>query len=134
MNSFVSLLDGDELESSGPQEAEADEEAMEEQQEGEITGQDLPEFPIIEPTFKPAGREDTLFAGEMQLTERPSVKDLKEAAKLLNLSTWGSKSKNFNRVRDCYEQSLKRRQGKTAKLCPEPRTQNFGCARTTLRT
>ena len=86
----------------------------------------MPEFPIMSPSFVPGGQEETLFIGEMQLAERSSVKDLREAAKYLKLSTSGSKSKLFNRIRDSYELALKRRALEVARqdyarLNPEPR-------------
>ena len=132
LGSFGTLIGGDEPPVPEAQQEDEQEVQMEETTEGEkveeqeIEGKDIPEFPIIAPSFKPRGTEDTLFIGEMQLTERSSVKDLKEAAKYLKLSSSGSKTKIFNRIRDAYEQSLKRRALEVArqdyaKLCPEPR-------------
>ena len=132
LSSFGSLVGGDEppvpeAQQEDEQEVQMEEAAEEKKGETEeIEGKDIPEFPIIAPSFKPRGTEDTLFIGEMQLTERSSVKDLKEAAKYLKLSSSGSKAKIFNRIRDAYEQSLKRRALEVArqdyaKLCPEPR-------------
>ena len=129
LSSFRTIIGGEEpeipeAEEDGEQEMNAEETKAEEPGEGEIEGQDIPEFPVRAPSFKPAGQEDTLFIGEMQ--ERSSVKDLKEAANYLKLSTSGSKAKIFSRIRDSYEQSLKRRAPEVArqdyaKLCPEPR-------------
>ena len=101
-------------------------EGHEEAEGEEVMGQDIPEFPILAPAFSTADREETLFIGEMRLTENSSVKQLREAAKYLRLSSSGSKSKIFNRIRDSYETSLKRRALEVArqdyaKLHPEPR-------------
>lgn len=103
---------------AGPQEAEAEEEAMEEQH--------IPEFQSLHQRSNQQDKRNALFVGEMQLTERSGVNDLKETAGCLKLSTSGSKSKTFNRTRDCYEQSFKRRALEVArqdyaKLCAEPR-------------
>ena len=100
--------------------------AQEEAEGEEVVGQDIPEFPILAPAFSTADREETLFIGEMQLTENSSVKQLRDAARYLRLSSSGSKSKIFNRIRDAYETSLKRRALEVArqdyaKLHPEPR-------------
>ena len=132
LSNFGTLIGGDEPPVPEAQQEDEQEVQMEEAVEGEkveeqeIEGKDIPQFPIVAPSFKPRGTEDTLFIGEMQLTERSSVKDLKEAAKYLKLSSSGSKTKIFNRIRDAYEQSLKRRALEVArqdyaKLCPEPR-------------
>ena len=128
LSSFGTLIGGvPEAQQEEEQEVQMEEEAEGEKvEEQEIEGKDIPEFPIIAPSFKPRGTEDTLFIGEMQLTERSSVKDLREAARYLKLSSSGSKTKIFNRIRDAYEQSLKRRALEVArqdyaKLCPEPR-------------
>ena len=99
--------------------AEPEQEVAEETTE-EVVGQDIPEFPIMSPAFVPSGQEETLFIGEMQLTERSSVKDLREAAKYLKLSTSGSKAKVFNRIRDSYEMALKRRALEVARQDYEP--------------
>ena len=127
LSSFGTIIGGEEPEiPEAEQEGEQEMAAEEAQAAEEIEGQDIPEFPVLAPSFRPAGQEDTLFIGEMQLTERSSVKDLKEAARYLKLTTSGSKARIFNRIRDSYEQSLKRRALEVArqdyaKLCPELR-------------
>lgn len=85
-----------EAEQEDEQEMRTKEKAAEETVEGEIEGQHISEFPVLAPSFKPVGKEDTLFIGEMQLTEGSSVKDLKEVAKYLKLTTSGSKAKIFS--------------------------------------
>ena len=140
LSSFGTLLDGDLPEVAELQEAEAEGEAMEGQQKGFFEeGEIRARHPRVSNhcTDSQASRtRRCIVCWRNEIDGTVGIKDFKGGAKYLKLSASGSKSKIFNRIKDCYEQSLKRKNigSGEAGLCQiVPRTQVCGCTMSNLQ-
>ena len=117
-------------------EAEAQDEAAEEQADADIgegaeadvmdEGRDVPEAVESREMVPRGENEEVIHVGGLEISQDSNVKDLRSAAKFLQVSSSGPKAKIFQRIRDSHEVALRRRSLEVAReqyaiLNPEPR-------------
>ena len=77
----------------------------------DVLGRDIPEFhqhaPVLEAEELELG--DKVTIGGIELTQHSSIRDLKAAAGFLRISSSGSKTKVFGRIKDAHVTALRRR-------------------------
>ena len=93
-------------------------------------GREVPEEEEIRDEVAPRGeREDIVHVGGLEIPQYSNVKDLRSAAKFLQVSSSGTKVKISQRIRDAREVALRRRSLEVAReqyalMNPEPRFVN----------
>ena len=134
LNNFGGLVDGAvELEYEPGTPVADDGLEMEIQEQGhegdDVAGKDIPEFQQIAPAVEGEESEEKVIVGDVEVTAESSVEVLRNACKFLSLSSSGSKTKMFRRIRDAHLRAMKLRALEAARqqyedMEPRPRFQD----------